>query len=140
MSIAAKLPQGTAAWFEMVGKLVCEAASRANLPPNLNWSLVERYRDGSPLQNGRVQGIRIDVKNGRPSFQIGVSKDERGDVTIEISRKAARELNLLYATDPAYAVVRDAALSLGEIRIDGDLAPVVDWLGVAHAPIVDRTC
>lgn len=136
----AKLQHGTAAWFEMVGRLIYEAASHANLPRDLNWSLVERYIDGVALPNGRVQGLRFEIQNGRPSFQIGVGKDERGDVTIEIRASAARELNLLYASDPAYSDARDRLIRQGEMRVYGDLSPVADWLGTVHNPIVDRTC
>lgn len=134
-----KIAHGTMAWFEMVGRLVCEAADRAGLPPDLRWSLVERYRDGSTLPDGRLQGLRIEIQNGTPSFRIGVGPDERGDVTIEIRREVARELNLLYSADPAFAHARDRALRTGEMRVDGDLAPAAAWLEAAHDPIVDRT-
>lgn len=134
-----KIAHGTPAWFDMVGRLVCEAASRAELPPDLSWSLVERYRDGSLLPDGRVQGLRIDIQHGTPSFRIGVGPDERGDVTIEILREVAHELNLLRAADPAFAGARERALRTGDMRVDGDLAPAAVWLEAAHDPIVDRT-
>lgn len=139
MSPAAKLPQGTTAWFEMVGTLMCAAASRSGLAPDLNWSLVERYSDGVTLPNGRIQGIRFDIVNGAPSFDVGVDKDERGDVTIEVSAAAARELNLLYTADPAYVIARDRATRLRQIRVDGDLSPMADWLNAIHDSIVDHT-
>ena len=50
---------------------------------------------------------------------------------------AARKLNALHSADPAYAVARDAFLSTGEMRVDGDLAQLGDWLeaGSTRAPI-----
>ncbi|MGQ9371214.1 hypothetical protein [Azospirillum sp. ST 5-10] len=139
MSAAAKIPQGTAAWFAMVGTLMCAAVSRAGLAPDLNWSLVERYSDGAFLPNGRLQGIRFDIANGRPSFEVGVDGDERGDVTIEVSAAAARELNRLRTADPAYAAALDRATRLGQIRVTGDLSSMADWLTAIHDPIVDLT-
>jgi hypothetical protein len=78
MTTDAKLRQGTTAWFEMVGRLMIEAASRSRLPPELNLSLVERYTDGVELSEGLVQGIRFDAirqqaseSAARPIARIG---------------------------------------------------------------------
>lgn len=139
MSASPKFSHGTMAWFEMVGTLMCAATARAGLAPNLNWSLVERYVDGATLPDGRIQGIRFDIVNGAPAFRIGVDKDERGDVTIEVCAAAARELNLLYAADPAYEAFRDRAIRQGRIRVDGDLGAMAHWLAALHDPIVDHT-
>ena len=68
----AKIRQGTKAWFEMVGTLMSEAATRSGLSPDLNVSLVERYTDGVELSAGLIQGIRFDIRDGRPSFRAGV--------------------------------------------------------------------
>jgi hypothetical protein len=59
-----KLRQGTVAWFEMVGTLMCEAASQAGVAPDINLTLIERYTDGVELTNGHVQGIRFEIVNG----------------------------------------------------------------------------
>jgi len=139
MNTVAKLPQGTMTWFGMVGTLMCDAASRAGLATDLNW-LVERYSDGVVMPNGRVQGIRFDIVNGAPSFTIGVGKDESGDVTIEVAADAALELNLLYTVDPAYVASLDRATRQGQIRVQGDLSVMADWLTAIHDTIVDRTC
>lgn len=64
MATDAKLDQGTTAWLEMAGTLMCEAAARAGLPPDLSVSLVERYTDGAELPNGLVQGLRFDIVAG----------------------------------------------------------------------------
>ncbi|MBP2300887.1 hypothetical protein [Azospirillum picis] len=139
MSAAATIPQGTVAWFEMVGALMCAAASRAGLPPDLNWSLVERYGDGAILPNGRLQGIRFVIAHGRPSFEVGVDEDARGDVTIEVAATTARELNLLHTADPAYAAALDRATGLGRLRVNGDVSPMAGWLAAIHDPIIDLT-
>ncbi|WP_337268455.1 hypothetical protein [Oryzifoliimicrobium ureilyticus] len=135
----ARISQGTEAWFRMIGTLMCEAAELANLPPDLTVSLVERYFDGQILANDDVQGIRFDIVNGKPSFRYGVQGDERGDVTIEISRSAARRLNLLMTSDPSYGAALDAAIKAGELRIEGDPSRLGSWLRLVHDPIVERT-
>ncbi len=139
MSTDAKLPQGTTAWFEMVGKLMSDAAAQSGLPPDLDVSLVERYTDGAELRDGLVQGIRFDVRGGKPSYRIGSGPHERGDVTIEITAAAARELNSLRSTDPNYRAARDRVLSTGEMRVDGDPSRLGGWLDAVHDVIVDRT-
>lgn len=135
----AKVRQGTAAWFEMAGSLMCEAAFGSQLPPELNVSLVERYSDGVELSEGRVQGIRFDIVGGNPSFRIGVRLDERADVTVEITAAGARELNGLRSTDPAYQSASDRLLARGDMRIVGDPSRLGGWLDAVHDPIVDRT-
>ncbi|PJI44686.1 MAG: hypothetical protein CTR54_01515 [Rhizobium sp.] len=139
MTTEAKLRQGTTAWFEMVGHLMSQAASRSRLSPDLNLSLVERYTDGENLPEGLVQGIRFDIRGGAPSFRVGVRRDERAEVTIEISAAAARALNSLRSDDPNYPATRDAFLRTGEMRVDGDPSRLGDWLDAVHDPIVDRT-
>lgn len=139
MSTSGKLPQGSPAWFDMLGTLMCEAALRAGLAPDENWSLVERYTDGTTLPNGRVQGIRFDIVNGLPSYRIGVHTDEHADVVIEVSAAVARELNLLYTDDPAYGAALDRAKQTGQISMEGDLSRIPDWFTAIHDPLVDRT-
>lgn len=70
MTTQHRLQQGTAAWFEMVGAMMVEAASRAGLPADLPLSLVERYVDGVELSPGLRQGIRFDIRDGAPSFVV----------------------------------------------------------------------
>ena len=139
MTSDVKLRQGNAAWFEMVGRLMIEAASRSGLSPELDLSLVERYSDGAELSEGLLQGIRFDIRGGVPSFRVGVGREERGDVTIEITAAAARELNRLRSVDPSYPNSRDRFLSTGEMRVEGDPSRLGDWLDGVHDPIVDRT-
>lgn len=139
MTTHAKLRQGTAAWFEMVGALMCQAASQSGLAPDLNVSLVELYTDGVELSEGFVQGLRFDIRNGTPTFRVGARRGERADMTIDITAAGARALNLLYGDDPQYPAVLDNLLSAGEMRVDGDPLRLGDWLKTVHAPIVDRT-
>ncbi len=139
MTTHAKLRQGTTAWFEMVGTLMSEAASQSGLAPDLNVSLVERYTDGVEISECLVQGLRFDLCNGTPSFRVGVRRDERADITIEITAAAARAVNLLYDADPQYLDVLDKLLSTGEMRVDGDALRLGGWLKIVHDPIVDRT-
>ncbi|GAB0120233.1 hypothetical protein [Acidisoma sp. 7E03] len=86
-----------------------------------------------------MQGLRFDLVNGVPAFTIGVEEGERGDVTLEISAAAARELNSLYTSDPAYHAALARMAESGEIRVTGDLSPMMDWLHAIHDPIVDHT-
>jgi hypothetical protein len=139
MTTDPKLTQGTTAWFEMVGGQMRDAASRFGLSPDLNVSLVERYTDGAELSEGLVQGIRFEIQGGKPSFRIGAARDERADVTVEVTASAARELNLLHDADPRYRTARDRFLSTGEMRVQGDISKLGVWLDAAHDPIVDRT-
>ncbi|MGJ8530820.1 MAG: hypothetical protein ACSHYC_01465 [Alphaproteobacteria bacterium] len=139
MSTGAKLEQGTTAWFEMVGALLCEAAVRARLSPTLNLSLVERYADGITMPNGLVQGLRFDISAGTPSFRVGVRPDELADVRIEVTAAAAKVLNTLRSTDPEYPAAVNRYLDTGEMRVDGDLTPLGAWFADTHDLIVDRT-
>jgi len=139
MTTDAKLRQGTMAWFEMVGTLMIEAASRSGLSPELNLSIVERYTDGVDLSEGLVQGLRFDIISGKPSFRVGARRDEWADVTIEITAAAARELNILRSADPNYPAALDKFLSTGEMRVDGDPPQMGSWINAVHDPIVDRT-
>jgi hypothetical protein len=98
-----ELPQGSQAWFEMAGTLMCEAAAQSGLPPELNASLVERYTDGIKLSQGLIQGQRFDIISGKPSFRVGARQDDRTDITVEITAAAARERNTLGAAIPCCA-------------------------------------
>lgn len=139
MTTNRKVTQGTLAWLEMVGVLMCEAALKAALPSDRNVSLVERYTDGVLLSEGLVQGIRFDIIGGKPSFRVGVQPNERADVTVEITGMAARKLNTLRSTDPNYQAARVEFLRTGEMRVEGDPTQLGDWLDAVHDPIVDRT-
>jgi len=139
MTTDMKVQQGTAEWFEMVGTLMSEAASQAELSPELNLSLVERYNDGVELSDGFVQGLRFDIVRGKPSFRIGARRDERAEITVEVTAAAARELNTLHSADPKFQAARDRFLKTGEMQVDGDLSSMGKWLEEVHDPIVDRT-
>lgn len=139
MTGEAKICQGTLAWFEMVGRLLGEAARQANLSPDLNVSFVERYSDGADLGGGLVQGIRLDIIWGKLAFRSGVSPHETADVVMEITAAAARELNTLRTDDPAYQQRRERFIETGDIRVQGDPSRLGGWLDVAHDPIVDHT-
>ncbi len=137
MSTDVKLLQGTKTWFEMVGELLCDAARTAGLSPTLTLSLVERYTDGLEISGGLVQGIRFDIINGNPSFRVGAGRDERGDITIEITSAAARKLNTMYGAE--FQKLRGAYLRRGEMRVDGDPSKFGEWLDTAHDAIVGNT-
>jgi hypothetical protein len=139
MTTDRKFRQGTPEWFHMVGRLMCDFALQAGLPAAFNVSLVERYSDGCELSDGLVQGIRFDILNGKPSFRASVGREERGDVVIEISSAAARDLNLLRSADPKFAITLDAALGAGDMRINGDISRFGSWLDAVHDSIVDHT-
>jgi hypothetical protein len=134
-----KLRLGTIAWFEMVGALMVETATRSGLPKELTASLVEIYTDGVEVADGLVQGIRFDIMAGRPSFRVGVRPGERGDVTIEITTAAAERLNSLRMADPLFAKTINEVLRTGEMRLDGDPSRMGDWLRHVHDPIVEHT-
>jgi len=139
MNMNAKLRQGTVDWFEMVGTLMCEAALQAGLAPDLNLSLVECYTDGGDLADGHVQGIRFDIKNGQPSYRIGVRPNERSDVTIEITAVAARTLNLLQSSDPNFQTALQDLQRSGEMKVAGDPSLFGRWMEAVHDQIVKRT-
>lgn len=134
-----KLPQGTPAWFEMVGTLMNDFAAKESLPIQLNVSFVERYIDGVEIGDGLVQGIRFDIVNGRPSFRIGAGRDERADVIVEVTAAVARELNSMKCDDPAYPAARDRAVAAGNMRVYGDPSRLGGWLDAVHDSIIDRT-
>lgn len=59
MTTEAKMRQGTAAWFEVLARLMSEAASWPGLRPDAILSLLERYIDGAELTEDPIQGIRF---------------------------------------------------------------------------------
>lgn len=139
MKAPTKHLQGLRDWFEMIGTMLCGAISRNEPDPDLDWTLVERYSDGATLDDGLVQGIRIDIRGGKVSYRVGVRPDERGDATIEVTSATARALNLVHNADPGFDRAREAALGAGSLRIDGDLTPLAAALTRTHDGIVDRT-
>ncbi len=139
MTTETRVPHGTTAWFEMLGKVMCEAALRAALSPDFNISVVEPYTDGAELPDGFVQGFRFDIIGGKPSFRIGVRPDERGDVTIQITAAASHKLNTLHSADQNYQTALGNFLGTGEMRVDGDPSQLGDWLHPVHDAVVDRT-
>lgn len=139
MTTDTKVPHGTVAWFEMLGEVMCEAASKANLSPDMNISVVEHYTDGAELGDGLFEGFRLDIINGKPVFRVGVRPDERGDITLDVTRAASRKLNTLHSSDLEYQPTVGKYLSSGEFRIDGDPSRLGDWLGPVHDVVVDRT-
>ncbi|MYM75012.1 hypothetical protein GTP56_22845 [Duganella sp. FT134W] len=130
---------GRARWFEMVGEVLLDAATQANLPPDLNIRLVERYIDGTELSPGLVQGLRFDIVNGKPAFQLGARPDERGDITVEVTKAASYTLNTLRSEDPRFHAAFTNLLAAGELKIDGDLSQLGSWFSVVHDRIVDHT-
>jgi hypothetical protein len=112
---------------------------KALLPMDFHFSFVERYIDGVELSKGLVQGLRFVVNNGRPSFRIGVRWHERADILVEITSSAARRLNSLRSTDPAYPALREQLLNSGEMQVTGDPSQMGYWLDAVHDLIVDRT-
>jgi hypothetical protein len=134
-----KLRLGTTAWFEMVGGLMVETATRFGLPKALTVSFAEIYTDGAELADGLMQGIRFDIIAGQASFRVGVRPGERGDVTVEITTAAAERLNSLHMADPLFAYTIDEVLRTGEMRLDGDPSRLGDWLRQVHDPIVEHT-
>ncbi|MBB6122782.1 hypothetical protein [Sphingobium subterraneum] len=137
--VHAKIRQGTEEWFYMAGSVIVQAIEDAGVSPSENFSLVERYTDGTVMSNGLVQGIRIEIIDGRPSFRVGAQENESADVTVEVTAAAARKLNALHNSSPDYEAVRTAFLNTGEMRVTGDVAKIGSWLDAAHDPIVDRT-
>lgn len=140
MDSQAKVPHGTAAWFDMVGAVMCEAAAMARLGPDFNVSLAERYTDGAALPGGLVQGLRFAIAGGKPSFRSGVEQDaERADITVEVTTAASRELNTLPGADPAFHAAYARLLASGELRVTGDFAQLGSWYGAVHDRIVAHT-
>lgn len=139
METPQKIRHGTVEWFDMVGTIMVKGAERAGLPADLSISLVERYTDGIALPGGMVQGLRLEIVTGKPSFRFGAYPDERADLLVEISAAAAKTLNTLQSADPRYRVALDEFVQRGEMRVAGDITRLGDWLGAAHDPIVART-
>jgi hypothetical protein len=133
------LRQGSVAWFEMVGALLCDAALTSGLSPQGDVSLVERYIDGALLSDGLVQGFRFAVSGGKPSFRVGANADEQADITVLISAAAARTLNLLYNADPQYPEAFANFQRAGDIDVVGDITMLGAMLTSIHDAIVDRT-
>ncbi|WP_374410368.1 hypothetical protein [Novosphingobium colocasiae] len=134
-----KIPHATPAWFSMVGALICNAVVRAALPPDFRITFLERFTDGAILPGGYQQGLHLTITGGQPIFRAGVRPGERADVTMEVTRAGSYAVNTLYSADPALPATFNALVASGELRIDGDLSRLGEWLGAVHDPIVDRT-
>lgn len=130
---------GSPDWFAMVGEILVTAARAADLPADLNVSLVEHYIDGPEIAPGLFQGLRFDITNGVPSFRTGVMPGETGDTTIHVTAEVAQRLNQLYASDPKLVQVQQAALANDELRIEGDPSRLGAWFAGTHDEIVSRT-
>ncbi|WP_417679338.1 hypothetical protein [Pseudodonghicola sp.] len=134
-----RLPAGSRQWLTMVGERLQQAAQHADLPSEQTVSLVERYSDGEEIAPGLVQGLRFDILCGVPSFRIGAAPEEKADITVEVTSEAARRLNQLFSTDPAYALALEEYLKSGALRMCGDPAKLGAWFGAVHDDIVRRT-
>lgn len=134
-----KITQGTPEWLHMIGGILVEAARTADLPDDMNLSFVERYTGGKEIGDGLIQGIRLDFVKGEPTYRIGAGRDETGDITVEVTPQAARDLNLYRSDDPTYKLLLERYQALGEWKAEGDLSLLADWLGGTHDQIVERT-
>lgn len=134
-----KILHGTTAWFEMVGALMKDAASRAALPADFNIGLVERYTDGVDLGGGLVQGMRFEIVRGEPSFRLGAEPNEQANITVEVTMAGSRQLNTLYGDDPRFSAALAHLQGTGQLKIDGDLARLGEWFSAVHDQIVHRT-
>lgn len=134
-----KQPHGTVEWFNMVGTVLMDAARQAELPPNWNVSLVERYTDGIELSPGLYPGLRFDIVGGKPSFRLGARLGERGDITVDVTRAASYTLNTLRGDDPLFHAAFAHLQATGEFQMEGDLSRLGSWFGAAHDRIVDKT-
>lgn len=139
MTANIKVRHGTTAWFDMVGTVLMDAATRAELPSDHNVSLVERYTDGDKLGTGLVQGLRFEIIGGEPSFRNGAGRDERGDITVDVTKAASYVLNTLRGDDPEFHAALAALQADGQMKIDGDLSRLGSWFGVVHDRIVEQT-
>jgi hypothetical protein len=137
--VNARLPHGSAAWFDMVGNLMCEAAMRADLPADFDVSLVERYTDGEQLQDGLTQGLRFEIQGGKPLFRVGALPEECADITVEVTAAASRELNSLHAADPRFKRALTRLQGSGDMKIGGDFGRLGEWFTQVHDLIVDHT-
>lgn len=90
------------------------------------------------LPKGLVQGLRLDIVDGLPSFRVEAGPEERADIIIDITATAARRQNRLRSADPALWVAIDRHLGTGEMTISGDPPLLSEGLAAAHDPIVGR--
>lgn len=140
MTKLAKIAQGTPEWLHMVGVTLTDAANEAGLPNNQNLVFLERYTDGEPIGGGLIQGLRLDLRNGKAFYRIGAGVEEESDVVIEVSRYAARQLNLRYSHDPAYIELVEEFYSYGQLKVvRGDISDLKDWIASTHDLIVGQS-
>jgi hypothetical protein len=139
MTTNEKLLHGTPKWFDMVGTAMRNAALQAELSPDVNVCLVERYTNGIEFEPGLVQGLRFEIIGGTPSFTLGVRRDERGDITVEVTTAASHKLNTLHSANPEFGVAFAELQAEGEFKVDGDLSALGSWFTAVHDQIVDRT-
>ena len=98
-----------------------------------------RLAHGSEFADGLVQGLRFDIEDGKPSCRIGAGRNERADITVDVTAAAWRELNALYSADPRYPAATARLLANGALRVEGDMARLGAWFDAVHDRIVDRT-
>lgn len=139
MADDSRLPHGSPAWFAIVGEQLLAAARQADRLPEHDVSLVERYTDGVEWRPGLFQGLRFDIVGGQPSFRLGAGRDERGDITVEVTAAASYTLNSLRGADPRFDAAAADLQASGEFRVDGELSQLGSWFSAVHDRIVDRT-
>lgn len=118
---------------------MCAAARRANLPADLNLSLVEHFTDGPQWDDGLHEGFRFDIVKGQPSFRTGVEPGERGDLTVNTTRAASLAFSKLKAVDAEWEPTMAKYMNAGEFTVDGDLSQLFGLIGNIHDEVVDRT-
>ena len=79
-------------WFDMQERVVVDAVAQTDWPEGFQFSLVERFSGMDPLQDGSMQGFRLDIDPSGSTFRRGVAADETGDGTVEMTFAALDEL------------------------------------------------
>jgi len=140
MTVDAKIAYGTRPWFEMIGEVMCGAATAAKLDADVNFRLVEHFVNGDDWGDGLFEGFRLDIVKGEPSFQVGVRPGEFGDLTVNVTRAASRTLNTLHGYDPGFEPALQRLTNAGEFEVvNGNLSDLFELIGPIHDEVVDRT-
>ncbi len=104
-----------------------------------SFAYVERFTDPpSPRSDGKLDGYRMDIANGKVTVRSGVSADESADCYVTIDHGAAFA-TLPLKSGPAMDEVARQAFEKGQIEIAGSFDGIPIDLGAVHDAMVDRT-
>jgi hypothetical protein len=127
-------------WLQALGEeaqRLLDAGPRDGSAPAFTY--VERFTD-PPLAraDGREQGYRMEVKDGRVWIRAGVDAGETADGVVVMDYAAARS-TMRFRSGPELDALTAQAFAAGQVSLAGSLDSMPVDLGALHDALFDRT-